>query len=174
MKKRILAVLMCVSILCSLCACGKTEEESAEVLTKEEMLQNATTLNADTLLNEIGGNKAKAQTYVGNTYCITGHVLDVESDYCLVLAADTGDWNNVVHSDDWQGYAELVMFKVYLPTEELAKLDKCENIQFVGEITNTETFTYAKIEPLGIEVSNAYLVKENVKYEGKDRLEDYK
>lgn len=172
MKKRILAILICSSVLCGLCACGNKEENIK--LSKEEMLVNATTVNADELLNEIGGNKAKAQSYVGSTYCITGHVLEIENDYCLVLGADTGDWNNVVHSDDWQGYAELVMFKVYLPTEELAKLDKCENIQFVGEITNTETFTYAKIEPLGIEVSNAYLVKENVKYEGKDRLEDYK
>ena len=170
MKKRILAVLMCVSILCSLCACGKTEEESAEVLTKEEILQNATTLNADTLLNEIGGNKAKAQTYVGNTYCITGHVLDVESDYCLVLAADTGDWNDVIHSDDWYAYAELAMFRVYLPTEELVKLKKCENIQFVGKLTNTETITYAKIEPLALDITNAYLIEENVKYQGHYRL----
>lgn len=138
-------------------------------LTKEEMLIIATTLNADTLLNEIGGNRAKAPSYVGNTYCITGHVSDIESDYCIVLAADTGDWNDHIHCDGWYAYAYNALFRVYLPTEELVKLSLCENIQFVGKLTNTETFTYYDMESLALDITNAYLVKENVEYQGRYR-----
>ena len=175
--KRFVALLLSVTIIIGLVGCGSSstpngsESTEKQIASKEELLAEATTVTADELLNEIGGNKAKAASYVGKTYCITGHVLEVEGDYAIVLAADTGDWNDVVHSDDWYEYAELAVFHVYLSNDELCQLEKCENIQFVGTITDTGTCEYAAIEPLYLDVSNAYLVETNVEYQGRYALD---
>lgn len=163
--KKLIALLLAGVLCFSLCACGK-----GKTLTKEELLAKAQTVNADDILNDIGGNKARAAKYVDSVYCITGHVLEIEENYAIVLAADTGDWNDVIHSDDWYAYAELAVFRVYLPTEELAELNKCENIQFVGKVESVTTFTYAKFEPLSLEITNAYLVQKDVEYQGRYRL----
>jgi hypothetical protein len=131
MMKKIFALLLAAIMCLSFIACGNTQQTNSPIKTKDELLKEAKVVKADELLNEIGGNKAKAATYVGSIYCITGHVVEIEEDHCLLLGADTGDWNNVIHSDDWYAYAELAMFRVYLPAEELAKLNKCENV-FIG------------------------------------------
>lgn len=173
--KKALSLILALVLCLSLCACGggDTEEStnsSESIKTKEELLAGAQTVKADDILNDIGGNKARAAKYVDTVYCITGHVLEIEENYAIVLAADTGDWNNVIHSDDWYAYAELAVFRVYLPTEELAELNKCENIQFVGKIESITTFTYHAIEPLSLEVTNAFLVQKGVEYQGRNRL----
>ena len=168
--KRLFALILALIICLPLCACGEKQEAGEKQETKEELLAKAKTVKADELLNEIGGNKARANTYIGSVYCITGHVLEINDDHAIVLAADTGDWNDNTHSDDWYAYAELAVFRVYLPTEELAVLDKCENIQFVGKITGVTTFKYHAIEPMSLEVTNAYLVQTGVVYQGHYRL----
>lgn len=174
MKKKIMLGLAMVLCSFSLCACGDSAGDTSTENQKsmEDLLSEAKKVNADEILNDIGGNKARANSYIGSSYCITGHILEIEEEYCLVLAADTGDWNKYVHSDDWSAYAQGAMFRVYLSTDELAKLDKCENIEFVGEITGVESMEYHAIEPMCLEVTNAYLVNENVTYEGRDRLAD--
>ena len=174
--KKLIALLLGIVLTIGIVGCGSNsasgegETSEKQVASKEELLAEAETVTADELLNEIGGNKAKAASYVGKTYCITGHVLEVEEDYVIVLASDTGDWNDVIHSDDWYAYAELAVFHVYLSNDELCQLENCENIQFVGTITDTGTCEYAAIEPLYLDVSNAYLVKTNVEYQGRYRL----
>ncbi len=174
--KKLVALLLSAILIIGLVGCGSIsgsdEGETTEKQTasKEELLAEAETVTADELLNEIGGNKAKAASCVGKTYCITGHVVEVEEDYAIVLASDTGDWNNIIHSDDWYAYAEAALFHVYLSNDELCQLEKCENIQFVGTITDTGTCKYYEIEPLYLDVSNAYLVKTNVDYQGRNRL----
>ena len=163
--KKALSLILALVLCLSLCACGGESK-----LTKEDLLAKAQTVNADDILNEIGGNKARAAKYIDSVYCITGHVLEIEENYAIVLAADTGDWNDHIHSDDWCAYALLAVFRVYLPTEELAELNKCENIQFVGKIESITTFAYAAIEPLSLEITNAFLVQKGVEYQGRNRL----
>lgn len=165
--KKYVALILALVLCLSMCACG---EKGNSTKTKEELLAEAKTAKADDILNDIGGNKARAAQYVDEVYCITGHVLEIADDYAIVLAADTGDWNSVVHSDDWYGYAQEVVFRVYLPTTELAELDKCENIQFVGKIESVTTFEYHAIEPISLEITNAFLVQRGVDYQGRYRL----
>jgi len=180
--KRTLSIILALMLCLSLCACGGSKNDNTDnntetttnapeaTMSKDDMLSIAKTVNADNILNDIGGNKAKAKTYIDSVYCITGHVLEIEENYAIVLAADTGDWNDVIHSDDWYGYAEEAVFRVYFSTEELIKLNKCENIQFVGKITNITTFEYHSIEPLSLEVTDAFLVQTDVEYLGHYRL----
>lgn len=174
--KKFVALLLGTILIIGLVGCGSSSESGEsgatvkQAASKEELLAEAETVTADEPLNEIGGNKAKAASYVGKTYCITGHVLEVEEDYAIVLASDTGDWNDIIHSDDWYAYAEAAVFHVYLSNDEFCQLENCENIQFVGTITDTGTCEYAAIEPLYLDVSNAYLVETNVDYQGHYRL----
>ena len=164
----------------SLVACGSLQDHTntaedashdneESVMSKEELLEIAQTITADALLNEIGGNKAEAKGYIGKTYCITGHVSEIEEEYAMVLASDNGDWNQYVHQSnkhDWEWYAEGMMFHVYLPAEELARLEECENIEFVGTITDTGSFEHHKAELYYLKIYNAFLVEENVEYKG--------
>ncbi|MBQ7303520.1 MAG: hypothetical protein IJW75_01195 [Alphaproteobacteria bacterium] len=100
MKNKLLTGIMAIILAFGLCACGGgTSTESQKSM--EDLLSEAEKFNADEILNDIGGNKARANSYIGSSYCITGHILEIEEEYCLVLAADTGDWNKYVHSDDW-------------------------------------------------------------------------
>ncbi len=132
MKKAIvllLALVMCLSFV----ACGgndTSKQETTElpvtieaptepIMTKEEMLAVATELDGNELLNAVMDNKLRAQeTYVGNTYLYTANVSSIEQDHAVI------------------GY-----FNVYMPTEDLMKLNTLQQVTVVGQITALDTET---------------------------------
>lgn len=122
---------------------------------------------ADEITLDIAGNKASAQAYEGKTLCITGHILDVEEDYCSVIARTVdGDGHRFSHSDEWYDFNCDVAFLVYLPSEDLANLNLCDGIEFVGVVDEVGTRKYFAIEDqIYLTFRNAYYIK-TVDYEG--------
>ena len=164
-KKIICFILMCITCL-SLCACGGSKAS------KEDMLLNATMVYAHDITLDIAGNKAKAKNYEGKTYHITGHVLEIEENYCLVIAKSVeGDNHEYLHSDDWYGFNCDTVFKVFLTTEELANINLCDGIEFVGIIDEVGTQKYHAIEDqIYLSFKNAYYIA-STEYEGGYRLD---
>lgn len=136
MKKAIsllLALVMCLS----LCACGSgndtpetteapTETTAPEetVMSKEEMLSIATNHYSYPLSAEISENIAKANaTYLNQTVSIMGvSISEINLDHVVVK----------------QGYTQ---YNIYLPSEELAELNKGDYVRVVGTITKFDTFS---------------------------------
>lgn len=136
--KRVLPLILAAALILSLTACGSQNS-------MEKMLEVAEVVSAEEIVSNIAGNKARANTYEGNTYLVTGHISDIEDDYCVVLAEATANDNHVyVHScddslDTGIYYNADTVFLVYLPEEELAELNLCTDIQFVGTIDEIGT-----------------------------------
>lgn len=166
--KRTIALLSSLIMVLSLCACGGNAQKGES---KEEMLENAETFLADEITLDIAGNKARAQSYEGKTLRITGHILDIEEDYCSVIARTVdGDSHTFLHSDDWYGFNCDIAFLVYLPSEDLANLNLCDGIQFVGVVDEVGTRQDHAIEDqIYLKFKNAYYIK-TVDYEGTYRL----
>ena len=113
----------------------------------------------DVVMIPIGTPPAAPTTWSSATSAFVGDEMDL-------------NWTHNPTDNSRQSYAQLSL-KIN-DNDWISYTFENTTNETTGDRTDTDTFTYAKIESLGIEVSNAYLVKENVKYEGKDRLEDYK
>ena len=138
--KKLMALILAMIMLLSFAGCGGEKGKTEKKMSKSEMLDIAVEIYAHQITADIACNAAKAQTYVGKTYVITGHIEAVEADHCVVLARQMENDNGAyVHSDDWQGYTADMAFLVYLPVEELAKLNVCEGIKFVGTVNSAGT-----------------------------------
>lgn len=166
--KRVLSFVLALMMCLSLCACGGG---STKTLSKDEMLANATTAFAHEITLDIAGNKARAEGYIGKTYCITGHICKIEDDYCMVLARSVdGDHCQNIHSDGWYAFNCNTVFLVHLSTEELANLNLCDGIEFVGVIDAVGTQEYHAIkDQIYLEFNAAYYIG-TAEYEGKYRL----
>ena len=131
--KRIITLMLTVAMCISLCSCGS--------MSKEKMLENAQEITTKQLLSDFRDNEAKAnQTYVGNTYILSGYVTEITDEYCAF-----GD-----------------SIKVYLPHDELVSLEKDKKIRVVGEIDKlyvTETtMSMGSYSDYNVDVRNAYYV----------------
>lgn len=118
--KRLLALLLAAALSLSLAACGSSTP------TKDEMLEEATTIELQEILSLGNSNPAAAdEEFIGNCYIITGYVVDIgNSNISLNVTLDNNDW-----------------ITVYLDKEELATIKKGDLITVVGRISAAGTFT---------------------------------
>ncbi len=177
--KKVIALLLALIMCLSLAACGEmgaipaeTEPTDPPPLTKDDLLAQAKVVYADEITSDIGGNQAKASTYKGAVYQITGHVHEVNEEYCILAAARV-ETDQHVHRDNWIDYGCDTVFHVYLPLEDLAELELCSNIMIVGEITDVALGQYHAIDgQIQLSITNAYLLKTDVKYNGTSAFAD--
>lgn len=126
--KKVMALLMALVLVLSLVACGgNTNEEKGEdsqtSMSKEELLNNAQPLSIPTIVNQLQGNRARAiDTYKDGIYTIWGRIVRINDD-----SVELDGLNTVV--------------RVFLPHDELVKLDLGSAIQVVGIITDIQKET---------------------------------
>ncbi len=172
--KKLLSLVLAALMLLSFAACsgnsGKggqtanatkepTEASSAEPtkepkMSKEEMLEIAVEAKDYEINNAIHDNVAKAQySYCGKVLLITGDIYKIEADHICLNDA-------------------YVSIDVYLPIEDIVKLENRQSIVIVGE--TDDSFIDGKVTVAGTEFSsqllvvrNAYLVSEYFELTGK-------
>lgn len=161
MKKAIsllLALVMCLS----LCACGgnaedetnKQTEATNETVSNENIWNSAESMSAEMLWDNIGGNAAKAETYVGKTLKITGTVIEIEKDNCYIMSLANED-TSINHFEDGVAYDCEFGIRVYLNAEELAELAIGDVITFAGVVDSTGSEEYGVAEPIVLYFKNA-------------------
>ncbi len=148
LMKKWLAVLLVFAMCFGLCACGEngatpTDQavsDSSQKATKEELLSMATGLT-DAQLSGAQSNDAMALSLVEKVYKATGEVQSIGTDFCEVA----------MQAEDSKTYFQSLLFRVYLPLEELARLQTGDTISIVGKIDHFGTeeasvngTTYAK------------------------------
>ena len=151
--KKALSLILALVLCLSMCACGEKE------MTKEEMVKTATVISADEMNADIGGNKAKAKTYIDGVYIITGRVSEIEEEYCIVRARKA-DHTKIVyaHHDGWGEFDAEFELHVYLPLEDLANVEFASDISFVGMITEIGSKQENLKNILYLNVANAHLI----------------
>lgn len=146
--KRIITLLLTVAMCIALCACGGNGGMS-----KEKMLEIAQELDIADISTTFSQNEARAkETYVGNTYTVSGYIENITSDYCVIEKKGPSTTNY-----------EL---RVYLSKDDLVKVNTGEKILVVGEITALESIIEYPIAEQFAEMKNAYLIDNNFEITG--------
>ena len=136
--KKTVALLLTFIMCFSLCACGKAS--------KEELLKSAEEVSASRLYDELVENIAKVkEQYVGKNYKVTGYVAYIMEDH-----VDLGGIGGV---------------RVYLSSDELAKLEQGTYVTVVGEFNDIVTDAFSG--NIYITMKNAYFVTDEIEIEGK-------
>lgn len=135
--KRTIAILLAFLLVISLAACGGwstttptpelTPEATPELTpepkpTKEELLEISSSIKKKDL-DKAYSNSAYAKSLEGNTYKFDGWVASIEADYLEIMISST-----------IQTEPSNYTARVYLPAEELIKLEKTQWISFVGTL----------------------------------------
>ena len=111
--KRIVLVLLAALIL-ALGGCGSSSDRSVSSAPAQDDMEQATTMTMTELLEDIGFNTARAETYTGNSYVITGYVYQVEKDYCVVLGDRVEGARIISAGGSGQQYTGDLCLHVYL------------------------------------------------------------
>ena len=165
MKKTIsllLALVMCLS----LCACGggnsdtpdtsntaETTAPEVKTMTKEEMLEQAVTVDKTTIQNDTIENIVKAKSmYCNAVLLLEGNVSEIKQDHIVFGNSDFS-------------------IDVYLPEEDLINLRSGQKIVVVGQTTDTIEETTATFEGFSYStyhysMPNAYLVQDKFEVTG--------
>ena len=112
---------MCLALamLLPLCACGGSQ------ISKDEMLENAESLDVTAFNDEYQSNKVKlTEQYEGKeqTVIISGYVDAIEADHITL--------------------ENYILLDVYLPEEEIMELEADQNISVVGILGNIREEAY--------------------------------
>lgn len=150
--KRWIALLLAAALALSLAACGGSDsggesnngtDNSNEV---NELLNNADELDLREMNETVLNNIADANnTYVGNNYKVEGYITEIKGEYCSISSS----------------VSSQVSIHAYLEEDELAKLNRYENITIVGQIEND--FVDASSFPIFeyyVDMKPAYLVSD--------------
>ena len=146
--KRLIALLLAAVLALSLVACGgecsMTQEEMLEVAEEKEFTDFT------------AGNKAYAESCIGDVYKMTGYVLSVSSDY-VTLSRQTDSY----FGDNGANYISPIYLYVYLPTDKLANLTVNQEVSFVGEVTDVteEENDFVSNKVVCLVIGNAYLIE---------------
>lgn len=148
MKKKILALLLAAVMVCSFAACGnKPTEQNSEAPHSEAAqtgeqetidYENAIEATAHEVFEAVRENQAKAMQ---NIYKVTGSIDVIKGDYCTI--------DNLC---------------IYLPSDELAALNKGDFITFAGQITDVEEENY--------EMAGGRFTEIDIKFENAVRIID--
>ena len=146
--KRLIALLLAAVLALSLVACGGETS-----MTQEEMLEVA---EEKEFTDFTAGNKAYAESCVGDIYKMTGYVLSVGSDY-VTLSRQTDSY----FGENGANYISPIYLYVYLPTDELANLTVNQEVSFVGEVTDVteEENEFVPNKVVCLVIENAYLIE---------------
>ena len=104
-----LALVMALAMALTLCACGGSQ------ISKDEMLENAESLDVTAFNDEYQGNKVKLTEQCEGkeqTVIISGYVDTIEADHITL--------------------ENYILLDVYLPEEEIMELEVDQNISVVG------------------------------------------
>lgn len=149
--KKLLAFMLAAALALSLAACGGGNRS----MTEEEMLKAA---EEKTFSDFTAGNKAYAESCIGDIYKMTGYVLRIDSDYATL--------SRRVESYFGDGGANVlspIYLHVYLPSDELADLVINQEVVVVGEVTGVseEEINYVMNNVvICLDMENAYLVED--------------
>lgn len=154
--RKVLASILALFVLISLCACShetqkpddsvsmiEQDEYNLEEIkpTKEEMLDNASELDIAALSRAAKENQVKArQEYVGNCYTYSGYVLSINDGGAQIGLADTE-----------------YHFNVSLENDDLAQLAVNEYVTVVGNVLDVSVETQ-KIEYAGGSYEKTFFV----------------
>lgn len=162
--KKLLALLLVAVMSFSMVACGEqttsaeenntsTEETTSNVITKDDMLAEAQSVDYTTIHNDSVENLAKAKSlYCNATLKVDGTVWEIKEDHVRI------------------GNGLYWGVSVYLPTEELIGLEIGQRIVVVGKTTDEiieeeyEAFGYTETMSL-YQMPEAYLVADYFEYQ---------
>ena len=117
--KRALSIVFALTLCLSLCACGSQKSPS-----KESFLDAATSCDFTTLYNDQVENPARAKSYCGQIYKVTGYIESISEDSVTVVPIDT----------PFSGLMRAVNIRVYFSNEDMLQLSKFAAINFVGKV----------------------------------------
>lgn len=143
--KKILLLILTAALMLSLAACGGKSSS----MTKEEMLEVAEVVSVDEVSDAVNSNIVNAK----QTYC--GKVLEVQST-AFEIEEDRIDIGH---------------FIVYLPEEDIAKIQKNQRITVVGKTnddiqTETSMALGGEVELKNFVMEEAYLVTDRYEFTG--------
>ena len=166
--KKTLSLILALALCLSLCACGgnsntpetteaiqtpNTEATEATV-SNEELWNSAESITAEQLWNAIGGNAAKAETYVGKTFKITGTVIEIEKDNCYIMPHENEN-TTICHYEDGVAFDCEFGIRVYLKAEDLVELNVGDVFTFAGVVDSTGNEECGIAEPIVLYIKNA-------------------
>lgn len=143
--KKILLLILTAALMLSLAACGGKSSS----MTKEEMLEVAEVVSVDEVSDAVNSNIVNAK----QAYC--GKVLEVQST-AFEIEEDRIDIGH---------------FIVYLPEEDIAKIQKNQRITVVGKTnddiqTETSMALGGEVELKNFVMEEAYLVTDRYEFTG--------
>ena len=119
--KKVISIIL-VALLCvSLCACGSLSNDA----TKRKFVDTATDCNFSTLWNEQVDNPARAQSYCGQIFKVSGYIEYINEDHATIVPLDT-PFNSLDSA--------TVRIEAYFPNEDMVILSKFAAINFVGKV----------------------------------------
>ena len=121
--KKLISLLSVLVMVIVLSGCGGASAD------KDSLLKDAAPLTAEDLDKSVE-NAAFAETLVGNVYTFCGSIGEIEKDHAVVsflIPAET------------RFYSAPMFANVYLPTDELAALEKGQQFEFVGKLAEMGT-----------------------------------
>ena len=155
MKKR-MALLLAAVLCLSLCACGSDgKDNKAGAVPDEDIWTSAEEVSAEKLWENIGGNAARAETYVGKSLKVTGTVIEIEKNNCYIMSHENEN-TTIKQFEDGGSFDCEFGIRVYLQAEELAELNVGDVITFAGVVDSTGDEEYGDgIEAIVLYFKNA-------------------
>lgn len=153
--KRFIALLLAAIMCLALAACGSGGEDSKnETASNEDILSSAEDISAEQLWSDIGGNAAKAETYVGKALKVTGTVIEIEKDNCYIMS-HANENSTINHFEDGVKFDCEFGIRAYLKAEELAELNIGDVITFAGVLDSTGNEEYGIANAIVLYFNNA-------------------
>ena len=146
MKKVISISLAIIMVLLAFAGCSK----GVKALTKEELLAQATEVNLDDMNSDMKNNAVAAkEKYLNKALKIEGSVAEIKDDRIVLIGEDVTN----------------TFVDVYLPTEELVKLENSEKVLVVGETNDELAEEEQQVEgtkwtQYHFQMTNAYIVQD--------------
>ena len=131
MKKKVLVSFLIAALACGMCACGGNNATSTDNSATTIDVSDAKSASPSEVYDDVDANQAKAMKTL---YKVTGEVDKINGDYC-----------------------EIDGLYVYLPTDDLAELEKGQTIVFYGQITDVEEESY--------EMAGGLFTEKHIKFE---------
>ena len=152
--KRFIALLLATIMCLTLAACGTDEAKENESVSNEDILSSAEEITAEQLWSDIGGNAAKAETYVGKALKITGTVIEIEKDNCYIMS-HANENSTINHFEDGVQFDAEFGIRAYLGAERLAELNIGDVITFTGVLDSTGNEEYGIANAIVLYFNNA-------------------
>jgi hypothetical protein len=158
MKGKLMAGALIILMVISIVSCGKDENTDSSGSEKVEE-QNVIETSISQLKKEIDGNEARAKSYAGNTYKITGYVINVDGDFVDVFGTTTNENMYTYSYKDEYTVDKEFGIRVYFSEDVLASIDSNSEITFIGTVESVETQEFES--GIGIKGQQMFLTMKN-------------